>query len=272
LAGVRGLWHRARIEVLDLERTAQPSGAVFEGLVRRSAVAVIIKIARFEQEIRRIERETRAYQVLSQRGASDVAPRFLGHVHEGGRVICLLLEKWDGRSGGASIEDLSACEAALARFHGLSLLHGDANRYNFLVGQDGCGEVKLIDFECFREGASEQVRADEMRSYGTSCRTRLGEEEGFCLVGVTINWVGGLVAAARTVRRCRCGNSINMIERVLYGVFSACTISLSQCKGHCREMNSRSAASSFSVTLPKYYTVQLNSDSVNVSYGPFAPS
>lgn len=163
---------------------------------------MIVKIARFEWEIRRIERETRAYQVLGQRGASDVAPRFLGHVHEGGRVMGLLLEKWDGRSGGASIEDLSACEAALARFHGLGLFHGDANRYNFLVGQDGCGEVKLIDFECFQEGASEKMRAEEMQSLRDQLQDTSGRGEGFLFSGSDDSmrgWIGWCGARSLTL-------------------------------------------------------------------------
>ncbi|KAL1389276.1 hypothetical protein HDK64DRAFT_325475 [Phyllosticta capitalensis] len=88
LAGIRSIWHRARIGVLDLQLQS-----LRDCSNDNAKVGVIVKIARFEWEIRRIERETRAYQVLEQRGASDVAPRFLGHVHEGGRVMGLLLEK-----------------------------------------------------------------------------------------------------------------------------------------------------------------------------------
>ncbi|KAH7012321.1 hypothetical protein B0J12DRAFT_690621 [Macrophomina phaseolina] len=178
-AEVRSIWHSAQINVLDLERTQQLTGAAFEALISKCAfrglavtsvplllssedkVAVIAKIARFEWEIHRIERETRAYLALLQHGASDVAPRFLGHVHESGRVIGFLLEKLEGQRN-ASIDDLSGCEAVLVRLHGLGLLHGDANRYNFLVGQDG---VRIIDFEHFQENASEQIRKKEMQSF-----------------------------------------------------------------------------------------------------------
>ncbi|KAK8192035.1 hypothetical protein IWZ00DRAFT_545138 [Phyllosticta capitalensis] len=177
LAGVRSIWDRARIDVLDLQLQS------LRDCDDNAKVGVIVKVTRFEWEIRRIERETQAYQMLEQRGASDMAPRFLGHVHEDGRVMGLLLEKWDGRSGGASIEDLSACEAALARFHGLGLLHGDANRYNFLVGQDGCGEVKLIDFECFKEGASEKMRAEELQSLRDQLQDTSGRGGGFLFSG-----------------------------------------------------------------------------------------
>ena len=44
----------------------------------------------------------------------------------------------------ASIKDLAICEAAVSKLHSLGLMHGDLNRFNFIVGK--CG-VKLIDFE-----------------------------------------------------------------------------------------------------------------------------
>ncbi|CAG7937658.1 unnamed protein product [Penicillium salamii] len=52
-----------------------------------------------------------------------------------------LLEKIEGRA--ASIQDLKTFEPVLEKLHGLGILHGDANRYTFLV----TGEVKLLDFE-----------------------------------------------------------------------------------------------------------------------------
>ncbi|KAH7009175.1 alpha-galactosidase A [Macrophomina phaseolina] len=196
-AGVRSIWHSAQINVLDLERTEQLTGAAFKALISKYAfrglaapsvpqllssedkVAVTAKIARFEWEIHRIERETRAYRALLQHGASDIAPRFLGHVHESGHVMGLLLEKLEGQRN-ASIDDLSGCEAVLGRFHGLGLLHGDANRYNFLVGQDG---VRIIDFEHFQENTSEQLRKKEMQSLRNQLLDRSGRGSGFAFGG-----------------------------------------------------------------------------------------
>lgn len=77
--------------------------------------------------------------MLEQTG---LAPRFLGHIHEHGRVVGFVLEKLNGRHGG--IEDLSVCQALLQHFRGLGWLHGDVNWYNFVI-QQGC--AKLIDFE-----------------------------------------------------------------------------------------------------------------------------
>lgn len=73
---------------------------------------MIAKIARFEWEVPRIERETIAYQLLE---GSGPAPRFLAHIHENGRIMGFLLEKLEGRH--ASIQDLSACEAVPKSFH-----------------------------------------------------------------------------------------------------------------------------------------------------------
>lgn len=89
--------------------------------------------------VSRIERATRAYPLLE---GSGLSPRFLGHIHENGRIMGFLLEKIIGRA--AFVEDLSICETAFGKLDGLGLLHGDPNRYNFLV----MGErVKLLDFE-----------------------------------------------------------------------------------------------------------------------------
>ena len=101
---------------------------------------VIAKIARFEWEIPRIEREIRVYQLLEYSG---LTPRFLGYIHENGRIIGFLLEKIEGRF--ASIQDLDICEVALGKLYELGFLYGDVNRYNFLVAEGG---IKLLDFEC----------------------------------------------------------------------------------------------------------------------------
>lgn len=98
----------------------------------------LLKIARFEWELPRLEQETRAYRLLE---GSDLAPRVLGHIHERGRgVMGILLEKIEGGRE-ASIGDLGMCRDALGRLHeGCGLVHGDANRYKFYCAE-GEGEV-----------------------------------------------------------------------------------------------------------------------------------
>ncbi|KAF2789273.1 alpha-galactosidase A [Melanomma pulvis-pyrius CBS 109.77] len=190
LAGVRNIWHGVRVDVLNLSRVERLTAATFEAVVCESTTpsmappppspppTVIAKIARFEWEIPRIERETRAYQLLQQR-EPDLAPRFLGHIHEGGRVMGFMLEKLEDRRD-ASIGDLDECERALGKFHGLGMLHGDVNRYNFLVGTDG---VKLIDFERFEEDAAEEGRAREMQSLRAEFVDQSGRGAGFVFSG-----------------------------------------------------------------------------------------
>jgi hypothetical protein len=74
-----------------LEKTRQLTATTFEAVSRSifqialpSPVTMIAKIARFEWEMPRIEQETRAYQLLEDSG---LAPRFLAHVHENGRIM-----------------------------------------------------------------------------------------------------------------------------------------------------------------------------------------
>ncbi|KAL2867389.1 uncharacterized protein BJX67DRAFT_85035 [Aspergillus lucknowensis] len=106
-----------------LLRPTRPT--IFQSPVTTTMIA---KIARFEWEIPHIERGTRAYQLLE---GSGLAPRFLAHIHENGRIMGLLLDKIEGRS--ASIQDLDICEAALGKLHELGFLHGNVNRCNLLV-------------------------------------------------------------------------------------------------------------------------------------------
>ncbi|KAI1148380.1 alpha-galactosidase A [Nemania diffusa] len=143
-------WHEKRIDVLSLPRTKRLRSGVFETVYEgRAAVA---KIACFEWHIPRLTRETWAHSVLTDSQQSGdglpIGPEFLGHLTENGRVIGFLMEKLEGRF--ACLDDLPRCAALLRRLHGLGdlgLVHGDVNRYNFIVeeGHDGC--VRLVDFE-----------------------------------------------------------------------------------------------------------------------------
>lgn len=191
LAGVEHPWHHHRIDCLELEKiellTAKAFGAVTHpnnlpftlpspSPTSTANVIVIAKIARFEWEIPRITQETRAYQILE---GSGLAPRFLGHIHENGRIVGFLLEKIEGRS--ASLHDLNICEAALGKLHAMRLLHGDVNRYNFLVTEEkeGGAKVTLLDFECLQENASPEIMCREMESLRTELVDESGRGGGF---------------------------------------------------------------------------------------------
>nr|POE46215.1 hypothetical protein CFP56_73177 [Quercus suber] len=171
LATVQNIWHSAQINVQHLQKTELLKPSVFEAVLPPSAIpraalpyaelfspVVVAKIARFDWDIPRIERETRAYQLLHQQRISNIAPRFLGHVREGGRVIGFILEKLHDHRP-ALIDDLEDCSLALGTFHASGFLHGDVNRYNFLVGASG---VKLVDFERLIEDASPEMQREEM--------------------------------------------------------------------------------------------------------------
>jgi predicted Ser/Thr protein kinase len=87
-----------------------------------------------------MENETTAYQWI---GGYDIGPRFLGHLTEEGRVIGFLMERIPaGRHAGP--QDLEACQKTLSRLHDLGILHGDINRFNFLICQS---KAVLIDFD-----------------------------------------------------------------------------------------------------------------------------
>jgi len=171
LTGVQNIWHPQIIDCLRLKRVKQLTPAVFEAslttLDSSPPPIFIAKIARWEWEIPRIERETQVYYVLQGTG---MAPRFLGHIAEHGRVIGVLLEKVE-RVREAGIEDLASCEEAVERLHTLGFVHGDLNRFNFLVGKDS---IKLIDFE----NSNPEADRDDMRWESEGLAAQLQENTG----------------------------------------------------------------------------------------------
>ncbi len=86
-----------------------------------------------------------------------------------------ILENLEGRRN-ASVGDLSERELVLRKFHSFGFLHGDVNRYNFLIGKDG---VTLIDFERFEEDSTEDVRTKEMQSLRAEFIDQSGRGAGF---------------------------------------------------------------------------------------------
>ena len=149
LPAVQRLSHHRQINILSLKRVEYLGTNVYEVLFEgRPAIE---KIARWSWEIPRSQNETRAYSIISQyhRKYPDVppiAPRFLGHLIKNGRAMGILLEKIDEDS--ASMEDLAGCEEVVGKIHAMWLIHGDVNRYNFIIGRSGDGDiVRMVDFE-----------------------------------------------------------------------------------------------------------------------------
>ncbi|KAL3593425.1 hypothetical protein FPOAC2_07721 [Fusarium poae] len=131
LPGVKCHWHPTRVDCLDLEKTKSLTATNFEAVSHSTILprgTMIAKMARFEWELPRIERETKAYRLLQ---ASGLTLRFLGHITENGRIIGFLLEKMEGRPAGW--KDLDACRDALGKLHRLKLLHGAIWQRNFLL-------------------------------------------------------------------------------------------------------------------------------------------
>ncbi|KAI5464347.1 alpha-galactosidase A [Mariannaea sp. PMI_226] len=179
LPGVETVWHQKKIDFLDLQRTQQLTLLAQECTTNSGSLAsysqsekceqstIIAKIARFPWEIQYVEAETRIYKLLQ---SSAIAPRFLGHVHEEGRVIGFLIEKVEGRR--ARMADLDTCQRALGRLHSLGVLHGDPNRHNFII--DSNHEAVLIDFEKAVVNPDVKSLENEM----ASLREQLSEDTG----------------------------------------------------------------------------------------------
>lgn len=147
LPGIEAVWHLQKFDVLSLKRVQRHRENVHEVLF--NGRTTISKIARWTWEIPRIDNETRVYEMFDQYqrqhpDESHIALKFLGHLTEDDRVVGFLLEKVDGRF--ACLDDLIQCEELVHRIHKLGLIHGDVNRYNFLV-DDGSGNIRMVDFE-----------------------------------------------------------------------------------------------------------------------------
>ncbi|KAK0753435.1 hypothetical protein B0T18DRAFT_452276 [Schizothecium vesticola] len=96
-------------------------------------------------------------RVPVDRGFRRGDPRFLGHLTEEGRVIGFVLE-YISNAGAAGPGDLAACQSVLQKLHSLGVKHGDINKHNFLVRDDG--RVVLLDFET----ATKDVSRDELEA------------------------------------------------------------------------------------------------------------
>lgn len=130
LKGVTTCWHHNLVDVQSLVFEERPSARV--DVVKYNSKSTIAKIARFEHEVPWIEDETAIYQAID---GHDIGPVFLGHLVEHSRVMGFLLEKIEGRQ--AELGDLEACQSIVKRLHSLGILHGDLNKYNFIVGPTG---------------------------------------------------------------------------------------------------------------------------------------
>ena len=148
--------------LLDLERTRRINERT--SLISLNGHEYIMKIARFDCELRYLYQEVRAYGILMVRGLT-LCPKFVGYVYEESpdRVVGFLLERLEGRHPEGrhpGDEDFVACENAMQRLHACGIVHGDLYKPNILIGD----EVRFVDFEdskLLEDDDYEQCKAKE---------------------------------------------------------------------------------------------------------------
>lgn len=115
---------------------------------------MIAKHARFDWEIPAIEHESRIYRIID---GQKIAPEFVGHLCENGRIIGFLLRKVRGTM--PDRRDVDVCERTLEGLHALGIVHGAIRREEFVIGADGC---RVLDFERAVIGAHQRDKEREM--------------------------------------------------------------------------------------------------------------
>ncbi|ESZ89743.1 alpha-galactosidase A precursor [Sclerotinia borealis F-4128] len=150
---IKPLWHTKSYDYLSFE-LEQLNSNVFMASSPLFEQPIIAKFARFEWEIGYYIAETQVYSWINGCG---IGPEFLGYLTEEGRVIGFLIENVEGRH--ATISDLPACKAAVERLHDLGIIHGDLNKYNFLISE---GRAVLIDFETAQRSEDSEAIEKEM--------------------------------------------------------------------------------------------------------------
>lgn len=175
---VFAVWHPTMVDYLDL---VFPGGSlvagVYDATCSQIKTPLVAKFARFEWEIGYMDDECTAYQWLE---GHNIGPKFLGHITEEGRVIGFLTERatdGDADARHATLADLDVCSHTLTKLHQLGILHGDINKYNFLVTSQG---ATLIDFCTARKSEDASAFEKEMQSLEEQLRSdsRLGKPGG----------------------------------------------------------------------------------------------
>jgi thiamine kinase-like enzyme len=129
------------LNLLDLTTVSRISDRVSR--VEYNGETWILKIARFRHEIPALHREISVYSTLTL-NAFPLAPKFIGFAYEEtkARIVGFLMEDISGHH--PDIHDLRDCMKTVHRLHTYGIVHGDLNRYNFLMTEDG---AKIFDFE-----------------------------------------------------------------------------------------------------------------------------
>ncbi|PLB43301.1 hypothetical protein P170DRAFT_441735 [Aspergillus steynii IBT 23096] len=157
---------------LDLEFIARVSDRISRVKCHHTGETRILKIARFAHEIPALQREVSIYSVLAASGF-PLSPRVVGYVYEGtkSRTVGFLMEEIEGVVPG--IQHLDECRKTVGLLHAHGVVHGDLNRYNFLVDGD---RARVFDFEVAVVQRDGDVAAAEEEM--DSLEARLRDETG----------------------------------------------------------------------------------------------
>ncbi|TLD04569.1 hypothetical protein E2P81_ATG10614 [Venturia nashicola] len=158
--GIEYTWHPTMVDHLDLVLDSKLKTGVYDATCSSFSVPLVTKFAVWEWEINFVDNECATYECIE---GHDIGPKFLGHIVEEGRVIGFLMERLKDEVGDArhaTPADLDICSQALAKLHGLGILHGDINKHNILITT---GKATLIDFANARRGIDESEFEEEMK-------------------------------------------------------------------------------------------------------------
>ncbi|GFF59408.1 LOW QUALITY PROTEIN: uncharacterized protein DSM5745_06187 [Aspergillus udagawae] len=126
------------LNLLDLTTVSRISDRISR--VKYNGETWILKIA---HEIPALRREVLVYSMLTL-NAFPLAPKFIGFAYEETKapIVGFLMEDISGHH--PDIHDLTDCMKTVHRLHTYGIVHGDLNRYNFLMTEDG---AKISNFE-----------------------------------------------------------------------------------------------------------------------------
>ncbi|KAF4239103.1 hypothetical protein CNMCM6457_009147 [Aspergillus fumigatiaffinis] len=138
------------LNLLDLTRVSRISNRISR--VKYDGETWILKVARFRHEIPALQREVSIYSTITA-SAFPHAPKFIGFVYEEtkARIVGFLMEELSGET--PDIHNLRDCVETVRLLHTCGIVHGDLNKYNFLMTEYG---AKIFDFEA----SAAQVNVD----------------------------------------------------------------------------------------------------------------
>ncbi|EAW19565.1 uncharacterized protein NFIA_026390 [Aspergillus fischeri NRRL 181] len=158
------------LNLLDMRKVSRISDRISR--VNYDGETWILKIARFRHEIPALQEEVSIYSTLTA-SAFPLAPKFIGFVYEEtkARTVGFLMEEILGET--PDIHNLKDCVETVRLLHTFGIVHGDLNKYNFLMTEHG---AKIFDFEASAaEGEVDPTAAEEELK---ALASKLADESG----------------------------------------------------------------------------------------------